>query len=282
MRCAVRHGGGCTAVSTRTPTSPTCSASGSGERGSSRPDGRVQWAHRCLPPRRAGARRRAWPVRRGDGAGGRAVRTCPGAPRASGRPPGLRHRRGRRMAVHHRTADGARHRPLGAAPGGGGRPRPPAGAPRRRGGGAAGRGRRTERSWLAAGEEGRGPGRCAGRVAAGIETPGDPHARRLPPVPQHVVRGAGGEFLARVDLAYPDLRVAVEYDGAWHAEDGQFVRDRRRPPSRPARTAPVRSWHWSTRRARSPAAGPWLPIPAWPRSPPRTAPTCGTAASSTT
>lgn len=50
----------------------------------------------------------------------------------------------------------------------------------------------------------------------------------LPPVPQHVVRGPGGEFVARVDLAYPDLRVAVEYDGAWHAEDGQFARDRRR------------------------------------------------------
>lgn len=50
----------------------------------------------------------------------------------------------------------------------------------------------------------------------------------LPPVPQHVVRDALGEFLARVDLAYPELRVAVEYDGAWHAESGQFARDRRR------------------------------------------------------
>ena len=50
----------------------------------------------------------------------------------------------------------------------------------------------------------------------------------LPPVPQHVVRGPGDEFLARVDLAYPALRVAVEYDGAWHAESGQLVRDRRR------------------------------------------------------
>ena len=50
----------------------------------------------------------------------------------------------------------------------------------------------------------------------------------LPPVPQFVVRGPGGVFLARVDLAYPELRVAVEYDGAWHAEDGQFARDRRR------------------------------------------------------
>ncbi|SDF87701.1 T/G mismatch-specific endonuclease [Blastococcus aurantiacus] len=50
----------------------------------------------------------------------------------------------------------------------------------------------------------------------------------LPPVPQCVVRGQGGEFLARVDLGYPELRVAVEYDGAWHAGNGQFVRDRRR------------------------------------------------------
>ncbi|MGY2130004.1 DUF559 domain-containing protein [Blastococcus sp. SYSU DS0617] len=50
----------------------------------------------------------------------------------------------------------------------------------------------------------------------------------LPPVPQHVVRDADGGFAARVDLAYPELRVAVEYDGAWHAEDGQFARDRRR------------------------------------------------------
>jgi very-short-patch-repair endonuclease len=50
----------------------------------------------------------------------------------------------------------------------------------------------------------------------------------LPPVPQYVVRGLVGEFVARVDLAYPDARVAVEYDGAWHAEGGQFVRDRRR------------------------------------------------------
>ncbi|MGY1814281.1 endonuclease domain-containing protein [Blastococcus sp. SYSU D00820] len=53
-------------------------------------------------------------------------------------------------------------------------------------------------------------------------------AGRLPaPVAQYVVRDAAG-FVARVDLAWPDRRVAVEYDGAWHAEDGQFARDRRR------------------------------------------------------
>lgn len=31
-----------------------------------------------------------------------------------------------------------------------------------------------------------------------------------------------------MDFAWPEHRVAVEYDGAWHAEPGQFARDRRR------------------------------------------------------
>ncbi|MFW3170558.1 DUF559 domain-containing protein [Geodermatophilus sp. CPCC 206100] len=47
------------------------------------------------------------------------------------------------------------------------------------------------------------------------------------PVAQYRVRHEGRE-VARVDFAWPDLRVAVEYDGAWHAEPGQFARDRRR------------------------------------------------------
>ncbi len=38
----------------------------------------------------------------------------------------------------------------------------------------------------------------------------------------------GHRFVARVDLAWPDRRVAVEYDGLWHASAGQFHRDRRR------------------------------------------------------
>ena len=42
------------------------------------------------------------------------------------------------------------------------------------------------------------------------------------------VRAANGDFVARVDLAFPDQRVAIEYDGAWHAEPGQFAKDRRR------------------------------------------------------
>jgi very-short-patch-repair endonuclease len=50
----------------------------------------------------------------------------------------------------------------------------------------------------------------------------------LPAVPQFTVRDADGSFVARVDLAYPDQRVAVEYDGVWHADRSQLIRDRRR------------------------------------------------------
>ncbi|WNV74869.1 hypothetical protein [Geodermatophilus sp. DSM 44513] len=47
-------------------------------------------------------------------------------------------------------------------------------------------------------------------------------------VPQHTVRDGAGRFVARVDLAFPEHRVAVEYDGAWHGDPGQLGRDRRR------------------------------------------------------
>ena len=50
----------------------------------------------------------------------------------------------------------------------------------------------------------------------------------LHPVAQYAVRDADGSFVARVDLAFVEQRVAIEYDGAWHAEPGQFVKDRRR------------------------------------------------------
>lgn len=49
----------------------------------------------------------------------------------------------------------------------------------------------------------------------------------VPAVPQFTVRDGGGAFVARVDLAYPELRLAIEYDGAWHDESGQFTKDRR-------------------------------------------------------
>ncbi|SDC01107.1 hypothetical protein SAMN05660690_0176 [Geodermatophilus telluris] len=48
-----------------------------------------------------------------------------------------------------------------------------------------------------------------------------------PPVAQHVVRSGGG-FVARVDFAWPEHRLALEYDGAWHGDPAQFRADRAR------------------------------------------------------
>jgi very-short-patch-repair endonuclease len=50
----------------------------------------------------------------------------------------------------------------------------------------------------------------------------------LRPVPQYVVLDAAGHFVARVDLAFPEHRLAIEYDGAWHGKPGQLAHDRRR------------------------------------------------------
>jgi len=47
------------------------------------------------------------------------------------------------------------------------------------------------------------------------------------PVAQFVVLDGWGDFVARLDLAYPDDKVAVEYDGAWHW-DTRRDDDRRR------------------------------------------------------
>jgi hypothetical protein len=48
------------------------------------------------------------------------------------------------------------------------------------------------------------------------------------PVLQHVVRGADDEFLGEVDLAWPERRVLVEFDGDVHRERRVFVNDVRR------------------------------------------------------
>jgi hypothetical protein len=54
------------------------------------------------------------------------------------------------------------------------------------------------------------------------------HRSSLPrPVAQYVIRH-DGRFVARVDFAWPEHRLALEYDGLWHGEPGQFQRDRRR------------------------------------------------------
>lgn len=46
-------------------------------------------------------------------------------------------------------------------------------------------------------------------------------------VPQHEIRHLG-RFVARADLAIPEMRIAIEYDGAWHALREQLQRDRDR------------------------------------------------------
>ncbi len=80
--------------------------------------------------------------------------------------------------------------------------------------------------------------RIAGRVFSMVDGRSEsPQESRLrvhmaradlpPPVPQYEIR-VDGEFVARVDFAWPDLKVAVEYDGVWHADTGQLVRDRER------------------------------------------------------
>jgi very-short-patch-repair endonuclease len=37
-----------------------------------------------------------------------------------------------------------------------------------------------------------------------------------------------GRFVARVDLAWPQQQLAVEYDGEWHGGRGELARDRQR------------------------------------------------------
>ena len=83
--------------------------------------------------------------------------------------------------------------------------------------------------------------RGAQRARRAVEL-ADPRARSLPEsrvrvllalagltaVPQFTVRDRAGGFVARVDLAFPEVKVAVEYDGAWHGQPGQLTRDRRR------------------------------------------------------
>jgi hypothetical protein len=47
------------------------------------------------------------------------------------------------------------------------------------------------------------------------------------PVAQFTVRH-DGRFVARVDFGYPENKLAIEYDGAWHGDRDQFTRDRAR------------------------------------------------------
>ena len=84
-----------------------------------------------------------------------------------------------------------------------------------------------------------GPGSARARTVAALadglaQSPQETRLRLLvgrsplpPPVAQFSVHHED-RFVARVDFAWPEQRVALEYDGLWHAEAGQFARDRRR------------------------------------------------------
>ena len=55
------------------------------------------------------------------------------------------------------------------------------------------------------------------------------HVDGLPaPDLQHVVRTAGGRFVGKADLAWPDHKVLVEFDGDVHRDRKVFVNDLRR------------------------------------------------------
>lgn len=50
----------------------------------------------------------------------------------------------------------------------------------------------------------------------------------LTPTPQYCVYDAVGTEIAKVDLGFPDVKVAVEYDGRWHGAWPQVGPDRER------------------------------------------------------
>ncbi len=65
------------------------------------------------------------------------------------------------------------------------------------------------------------------------------------PTVQLEVRDRAGRFLARVDLGWPELRLALEYDGAHHDNPAQIALDRRRLNALHAAAGP-RSWWTGT------------------------------------
>ncbi|WP_309229451.1 MULTISPECIES: hypothetical protein [unclassified Blastococcus] len=91
---------------------------------------------------------------------------------------------------------------------------------------------------LAAVARGRGAARArtACTLADGLaQSPPETRVRLLlrrsglpAPIAQHRVVDDRGRFVARVDFAWPEQRIALEYDGRWHGEPGQFAKDRAR------------------------------------------------------
>ncbi|MFC7430831.1 MULTISPECIES: endonuclease domain-containing protein [unclassified Agrococcus] len=74
------------------------------------------------------------------------------------------------------------------------------------------------------------------QLRAGADSPGETRTRLLlrraglpEPVLQHRVRDGRARLVATLDMAYPDLHVGIEYEGAHHHLDaGQFAYDIRR------------------------------------------------------
>ena len=75
--------------------------------------------------------------------------------------------------------------------------------------------------------------RAAGLVRAGVDSPMESRLRMLivlaglpEPEVNHILREDDGAWRLRFDLAYPELKIAIEYDGRQHAgSTTQWVRD---------------------------------------------------------
>jgi hypothetical protein len=91
-------------------------------------------------------------------------------------------------------------------------------------------------SVIRAGDRGVAAARVAlGLVRLGSESPMETIVRLIvveagfpEPALNIDVHDAAGVFLGRVDMAWPELRIAIEYDGEHHRERDVFQRDRRR------------------------------------------------------
>jgi hypothetical protein len=80
------------------------------------------------------------------------------------------------------------------------------------------RGRRAQQALVLADGRAQSPPESWVRVAC--------HLTGLPaPIPQYEVEGEDGRFLAQVDLAWPEARLVVEYEGAYHFDELQIVKD---------------------------------------------------------
>ena len=78
-------------------------------------------------------------------------------------------------------------------------------------------------------------GRALDLVDPGAESPRESLLRVVlvtsgcpAPVTQLTIVNGAGEFVARVDLGWPRIKVAVEYDGAYHDDPRRVARDRAR------------------------------------------------------